>query len=184
MYAEKFELLEARIRETAMFVARLREEKQQLEQENAVLRARLAALEEQLRSVAGEDEQYAPQLDSLLAQLDTLREGDVLQPFDAPSPSTAPPPVAADTEATPAPVAFEEEDPLLLAMRHEHHGRHEQAITLYQRLLEADSYHLEAAQRLAILLEKLNRDAEAAALWDKIWAMQAGQTSLKRRRLL
>ena len=49
MYAEKFELLEAKIRETAMLVSRLREEKRQLEWENEQLRARVAELEAQLQ---------------------------------------------------------------------------------------------------------------------------------------
>ena len=46
MDAEKFELLEARIRETALLVTRLREEKQRVEDENAQLRAYAEQLEE------------------------------------------------------------------------------------------------------------------------------------------
>ena len=58
MYAEKFELLEVKIRETAMLVSRLREEKRQLEWENEQLRAHIAELETQLLKndiVAGND---------------------------------------------------------------------------------------------------------------------------------
>jgi len=53
MYAEKFELLEAKIRETAMLVSRLREEKRQLEWENEQLRVRVAELEAQLKLKVG-----------------------------------------------------------------------------------------------------------------------------------
>jgi len=69
MYAEKFELLEAKIRETAMLVSRLREEKRQLEWENEQLRARIAELEAQLQHSQGVEERYVPSLDSLLQQL-------------------------------------------------------------------------------------------------------------------
>ena len=58
MYAEKFELLEAKIRETAMLVSRLREEKRQLEQENEQLRVRIAELEEQLQGSQRRTDQY------------------------------------------------------------------------------------------------------------------------------
>ena len=59
MYAEKFELLEAKIRETAMLVSRLREEKRQLEQENEQLRERLYELEEELRRAQTDSSQPA-----------------------------------------------------------------------------------------------------------------------------
>ena len=49
MDAEKFELLEARIRETALLVTRLREENQRVEDENAQLRAYAEELEVALR---------------------------------------------------------------------------------------------------------------------------------------
>ena len=66
MYAEKFELLEAKIRETAMLVSRLREEKRQLEGENEQLRARIAELEEHLQRSQGVEERYVPSLDKAL----------------------------------------------------------------------------------------------------------------------
>ena len=65
----------------------------------------------------------------------------------------------------------------------EQQGQYEHALYAYQRALELDGDNLEAAQRLAFLLEKLNRDAEAAALWDKIWAMRDSQPAARRRRL-
>jgi len=68
-------------------------------------------------------------------------------------------------------------------MHYEQQGQYEPAISAYQRALEMDGENLEAAQRLAFLLEKLNRDAEAAALWDKIWAMREAQSTGRRRRL-
>ena len=76
MYAEKFELLEAKIRETAMLVSRLREEKRQLEWENEQLRARVAELEAQLQGSHREADRYEPDLDHLLEQLDTLQQGE------------------------------------------------------------------------------------------------------------
>lgn len=177
MYAEKFELLEARIRETALLVSRLREEKRQLEQENEQLRERLDELEEEIRRSRQDVAHYAPNLDSLLQQLETLQtaEGD-----------------AVSAEPDPGVVAIQEllakepkraEDHFQLGMLYEQKGQFEQAIREYQLTLELESNNLETAQRLAFLLEKLNRDAEASPLWDKIWAMREAQSTPKRRRL-
>ena len=174
MYAEKFELLEAKIRETAMLVSRLREEKRQLERESEQLRARIAELEEQLQGSQRGTDQYEPHLDHLLEQLDTLQQGEETpQPVPAPLAPQEPP------ERDPQPI----EDPVQRGMLYEQQGQYEPAIYAYQRALEIDGENLEAAQRLAFLLEKLNRDAEAAALWDKIWAMREAQSSTRRRRL-
>jgi tetratricopeptide (TPR) repeat protein len=176
MYAEKFELLEAKIRETAMLVSRLREEKRQLEQENEYLRERLDTLEKELRRSRNDSSQYVPNLDSLLQQLDTLHE-------TAPTPrvpqATAPVPAP---PSPPPPETKPSRDPFELGAAYEQKGQFEQAIRAYQRVLEQDPDNLEATQRLAFLLEKLNRDAEASPLWDKIWAMREVQTTPKRRR--
>jgi tetratricopeptide (TPR) repeat protein len=75
------------------------------------------------------------------------------------------------------------EDYFQLGLLYEQKGQLEQAISEYRRALEGDAEHLEAAQRLAFLLEKLNRDAEASPLWDKIWTMREAQSNTKRRRL-
>ena len=174
MYAEKFELLEARIRETAMLVSRLREEKGQLEWENEQLRARIAELEEHLQRSQGVEERYVPSLDNLLQQLDTLQQGE--ESARATPPPMAPPEVP---ERDPRSI----EDPVQRGMFYEQQGQYEPAIHAYQHALEVDGENLEAAQRLAFLLEKLNRDAEAAALWDKIWAMREAQSTTRRRRL-
>jgi len=175
MYAEKFELLEAKIRETAMLVSRLREEKRQLEWENEQLRARIAELEAQLQRSHGVEESYVPSLDNLLQQLDTLQQGEE-------SPQVAPPPPMAPLEVSGSdPRSIE--DPVQRGMLYEQQGQYEPAIQAYQDALEVDGENLEAAQRLAFLLEKLNRDAEAAALWDKIWAMREAQSTTRRRRL-
>jgi|GEM_PF-2024141 len=174
MYAEKFELLEAKIRETAMLVSRLREEKRQLEWENEQLRARIAELEEQLQGSQRGAERYVPHLDHLLEQLDTLQQGEE-------TPQTAPAPVAPQEPPERDPQDIE--DHVQRGMLYEQQGQYEPAIYAYQRALEVDGENLEAAQRLAFLLEKLNRDAEAAALWDKIWAMREAQSSTRRRRL-
>src|SRR5262245_65937997 len=88
MYAEKFELLEAKIRETAMLVSRLREEKRQLEWENEQLRARVAELEVQLQGSHREADRYEPDLDHLLEQLDTLQQGEE-PPRTAPAPTAS-----------------------------------------------------------------------------------------------
>jgi len=174
MYAEKFELLEAKIRETAMLVSRLREEKRQLEWENEQLRARLAELEEHMQRSQGVEERYVPSLDNLLQQLDTLQQGEE-------SPHTVPPPVTPPEMPGRDPRSIE--DHVQRGMLYEQQGQYEPAIHAYQDALEIDSANLDAAQRLAFLLEKLNRDAEAAALWDKIWAMREAQSTTRRRRL-
>ena len=174
MYAEKFELLEAKIRETAMLVSRLREEKRQLEWENEQLRARIAELEEHLQRSQGAADRYMPSLDNLLQQLDTLQQSE--ESLGALPPSTAPPEVSGRDPKSLA-------DDVQRGMLYEQQGQYEPAIHAYQRAIEADGENIEAAQRLAFLLEKLNRDAEAAALWDKIWAMREAQSTTRRRRL-
>jgi tetratricopeptide (TPR) repeat protein len=174
MYAEKFELLEAKIRETAMLVSRLREEKRQLEQENAQLRERLAELEKELRHSREDTARYVPNLDSLLQQLDTLQAG--VEPAKSPALLTT------SGHELLAKEAQGPEDHFQLGIFYEQKGQLEQAIGEYRRALEADANNLEAAQRLAFLLEKLNRDAEAAPLWDKIWTMREAQSNTKRRR--
>lgn len=174
MYGEKFELLEAKIRETATLVSRLREEKLHLEQDNEQLRERIDALEEELRRSREDETRYAPNLDSLLEQLETLQseEGST---YEDPVSTTMQELLAKEDKAP--------EDHFQLGILHEQQGQFEQAISEYQRTLEFDSENLEAAQRLAFLLEKLNRDAEASPLWDKIWAMREAQSDTKRRRL-
>lgn len=176
MYTEKFELLETKIRETAILVSRLREEKWQLEQENEQLRERVFELEEEARQSREDASRYVPNLDSLLQQLDTLQDDNQ---------SALP---AADTVT----IAIQEllgketrdaHDHFQLGVLYEQKGQFEQAIGEYQRTLEFESENLEAAQRLAFLLEKLSRDVEAAPLWDKIWAMREAQSTTKRRRL-
>ncbi len=176
MYAEKFELLEAKIRETTMLVSRLREEKRQIEQENEQLRERIFELEEEVRRSREDAASYVPNLDNLLQQLETLHEGDD----------------GSQDLGDPLAMAIQEllgkeprhaDDHFQLGTLYEQKGQFEQAINEYQRTLEFESENLDAAQRLAFLLEKLNRDAEAAPLWDKIWAMREAQSTTKRRRL-
>ena len=190
MYAEKFELLEAKIRETAMLVSRLREEKQQLEWENEHLRARVAELENQIEGVAGAGQPYEPEIDHLLEQLDTLQQGEEMPPRPTASPLAAAPtpsgvqssPPLTQPEPPPRALTLLEEH-VQRGMLHEHEGEYEPAIYAYQRALEVDGENLDVAQRLAFLLEKLNRDVEAAAVWDKIWAIRGAQTPPRRRRL-
>ena len=174
MYAEKFELLEAKIRETAMLVSRLREEKRQLEWENEQLRARVTELEAQLQGSRQESNRYEPDLDHLLEQLDTLQQWEE-PPRTAPALTAPQGPSGHDPQQV--------EDHVQRGMLYEQQGQYEPAIHAYQRALEFDGENLEAAQRLAFLLEKLNRDAEAAALWDRIWAMREAQATSRRRRL-
>ena len=216
MSAEKYALLEARIRQTASLVVQLRDENRQLAQENERLRERVATLEDEARrdgqSAAGE----APDLDELLAQLDTLHEPEPPAPAveaqvpNEPEPAAAgaerpdePQPAAADAPAaaaeTPnepepaaagAPVAEAEappdeepqtpEDAFELGKAYERRGQFEPAVEVYQQLLEADGNNLDVAQRLAFLLEKLNREDEAAPLWDRIWKMRAGRSRRQR----
>ena len=177
MYTEKFELLEARIRETALLVSRLREEKRQLEQENEQLRERLDELEEEVRRSRQDVAHYAPNLDSLLQQLETL------QTAEGASVSAEPDPEAVAMQELLAKEPKRAEDHFQLGMLYEQKGQFEQAIGEYQLTLKLESNNLETAQRLAFLLEKLNRDAEASPLWNKIWAMREAQSTTKRRRL-
>jgi septal ring factor EnvC (AmiA/AmiB activator) len=175
MDAEKFELLDAKIRETTLLVSRLREEKRRVEEENAQLRQRIAELETALQEVEANASRYAPDIDSLLAQLDTLNSDVDASVVDVD-------PVAAaldDLEARPSkgPGDYYE-----LGRLHEQKSHYDQAIAAYQAGLRLDPQHLDTMQRLAFLLEKLNRDAEAAPWWDKIWAMQGAQTNPRRRR--
>ncbi len=176
MYAEKFELLEAKIRETTMLVSRLREEKRQIEQENEQLRERIFELEEEVRRSREDAASYVPNLDNLLQQLETLHEGDDCS-------QDLGDPLAMAIQELLAKEPRDADDHFQLGTLYEQKGQFEQAINEYQRTLEFESENLDAAQRLAFLLEKLNRDAEAAPLWDKIWAMREAQSTTKRRRL-
>ena len=181
MSAEKYALLEARIRQTASLVARLREENQLLVQENEQLCERIAELEEELRRVRHPGAESAPNLDHLLAQLDTLHQADSDSPPRTGETYESEP--AANDSAAEEPQAEEpqtEEDYFQLGTTYERRGQFDSAIQIYQQLLEADNNNLEVAQRLAFLLEKLNRDAEAAPLWDRIWTLRAGRSNRQR----
>lgn len=175
MDAEKFELLEARIRETTLLVLRLREEKRQVEEENAQLRQRIVELETAMQEVEANASRYAPDIDSLLAQLDTLHN-------DVEAPVVEVDPVAAAIDDMETRPSKGPDDYYELGRLHEQKSHYEEAIAAYQEGLRLDPQHLDAMQRLAFLLEKLNRDAEAAPWWDKIWAMQGAQASPRRRR--
>jgi tetratricopeptide (TPR) repeat protein len=174
MDAEKFELLEARIRETAGLVMRLREEKQRVEEENALLRAHIGELEQALEQAQEMGSRYAPNIDNLLEQLDSLHaeaEGGVTA--DAVTVAIG------DLQARETKGA---EEYFELGQLYEQQGQFEQAIDAYQDTLRLEAQNLEAVQRLAFLLEKLNRDTDAAPLWDKVWAMQEAQANPRRRR--
>jgi tetratricopeptide (TPR) repeat protein len=175
MNAEKFELLEAKIRETALLVSRLREEKRQVEEENAQLRQRIVELEAALQEVEANASRYVPDIDSLLAQLDTLHN-------DADVPGIDGDPVDAAIDDMAAKPSKSSDDYYELGRLHEQKSHYDQAIAAYQEGLRLDPRHLDTMQRLAFLLEKLNRDAEAAPWWDKIWAMQGAQANPRRRR--
>ena len=49
------------------------------------------------------------------------------------------------------------------------------------KFVGSDAENVEAMQRLATLLEKLNRNAEASRLWQKIWQMHQAKPTTKRR---
>lgn len=174
MDAEKFELLEAKIRDTALLVTRLREEKQRVEDENVQLRAYAQELEEALQQAQAVGSRLEPNLDSLLQQLDSLHDGSGLS-------QTLDPVVTGISEleeqAEKGSVEY-----FQLGQLHEQQAEFEAAIDAYQHTLRLDPENLEAVQRLAFLLEKLNRDTEAAPLWDRVWAMQEAQTTSRRRR--
>jgi tetratricopeptide (TPR) repeat protein len=173
MDAEKFELLDAKIRETALLVSRLREEKRRVEEENAQLRQRLVELESALQEVETNASRYAPDIDSLLAQLDTLQD-DTEVPVEVPVVEADPVGTAIDDME--ARESKSPNDYYELGRLHEQKSHYDQAIAAYQEGLRLDP------RRLAFLLEKLNRDAEAAPWWDKIWAMQGSQANPRRRR--
>ena len=206
MSGEKYALLEARIRQTASLVGQLRDENQQLVEENEQLRQRVAALEKEVRRGGQPDAGSGQNLDELLAQLDTLHQGEPPSPtietadtFES-EPATSDPP-AEEEEPLGATLAEDEEprrethaeteephdeapqtaeDYFQLGKTYERRGQFEPAVEIYQQLLEADNNNLEVAQRLAFLLEKLNREEEAAPLWDRIWRMRAGRSRRQR----
>jgi tetratricopeptide (TPR) repeat protein len=174
MYAEKFELLEAKIRETATLVSRLREEKRQLEHENEQLRLRIQELEAEMQRAHDDPSRYTPNLDNLLEQLDTLQaDSHTGRGRD---------PITTAMQELLGKESKNAEEYFQLGTLLEQKGQFEQAISAYQHTLDVDAHNLEATQRLAFLLEKLNRDAEAAPLWDKIWAMRESQSTTRRRR--
>lgn len=174
MYAEKFELLEAKIRETAMLVSRLREEKRQLEQENAQLRERLEALEDELQTLHEAPGARAPDFETLLQQLEHLQEDDASR-----SRLLQTGRVMRELEAKGSKNADEY---FQLGTLYEHKGRFDEAVGTYRRALELKGDDLEIMQRLAFLFEKLNRDTEASPLWERIWAMREAQSTATRRR--
>jgi tetratricopeptide (TPR) repeat protein len=183
MSAEKYALLEEKIRQTASLVAQLREENQQLLQENERLHKRVTLLKEEIQREKQPGTESAANLDQLLAQLDTLHQ---TEPPALPTVETAetrepePAPDASATEEPPDEDPHTEEDYFHLGTVYERRGQFESAVQLYQRLLEADHNNLEVAQRLAFLLEKLNRDEEAKPLWDRIWKMRTGRSRRQR----
>ena len=184
MSAEKYALLEERIRQTANLVGQLREENQLLQEENQLLRQRVAALEAEARR-GRQPEAEGQNLDELLAQLDTLHGTEPQTPTIEPAGACEPEPVGNDTlvaaeKEKPTEELQTPEDYFQLGKTHERRGQFEPAVEIYQQLLEADSNNLEVAQRLAFLLEKLNRDEEAAPLWDRIWRMRAGRSRRQR----
>lgn len=173
MDAEKFEMLEARIRETALLVTSLREEKQRVEDENAQLRAHIGELEQALDQAQEMGARYAPNIDNLLEQLDSLHTGGDGVAADAVAVAIG----ELQTQEDKGAVEYFELGRLL-----EQQNQFEQAIEAYQQGLRQDAQNLEAVQRLAFLLEKVGRDAEAAPLWDKVWSMQEAQANPRRRR--
>ena len=185
MSAEKYTLLEARIRQTASLVGQLREENQQLAQENERLRERVAALEEEMRRDKQPDAEAVPNLDQLLAQLDTLNLAEpqtpTIETADTHESESATGDAPAEGEEEPhGEEPQTAEDYFQLGKTYERRGQFEPAVQIYQQLLEADNNNLEVAQRLAFLLEKLNREEEAAPLWDRIWRMRAGRSRRQR----
>ena len=195
MSAEKYALLEARIRQTASLVGQLRDENQQLVEENERLRQRVAALEKEVRRGRQPGAESGQDLDQLLAQLDTLHQTEPPSPtietadtFESEPAASAPP---VEEEEPRGETSAQEEGPhdeepqtaeeyFQLGKTHERRGQFEPAVQIYQQLLEADDNNLEVAQRLAFLLEKLNREEEAAPLWDRIWRMRAGRSRRQR----
>lgn len=173
MYAEQFELLEAKIRQTAVLVSRLREEKRHLEQENAQLRERIEDLEDELQYAREAASAHAPSFESLLQQLENLQEAD--EATSRPEPGSR---VLRKLEAKdPKDV----EDYFRLGALYEQQGQFDEASRAYQHALELYGDDLEVMQRLAFLLEKLNRDTEASPLWERIWAIRETQSTTKRR---
>jgi tetratricopeptide (TPR) repeat protein len=176
MYAQQFALLEAKVRDIAILVTQLREEKRRLQQENTRLRERVAELEEELQDAYTDDGPRESDLERLWRQLESLQQDDdeaAMQPGPMPIPQRASkPPDTAVPEST---------DPIHVGTFYEQQGQFEEAINVYQHILDRDVDNLEATHRLATLLEKLNRNTEAARLWQKIWQMHQAKTPTKRR---
>ena len=101
-------------------------------------------------------ERPGPGLNHLLPQLDTLQQGEE-------SPRALPPPMASPEDPVHDPKSSE--DYVQRGMFYEQQGQNEQAISAYQRALEVDAENFTADVYLLLLLEKLNPDVEAVALW-------------------
>ena len=129
MSADKYALLEARIRQTASLVARLREENQLLVQENEQLCERIAELEEQLQHARRPGAESAPNLDHLLEQLDTLHQADsppTVEKVEAYEPEPATDGMSAEEPQAEEPQT--EEDYFRLGTTYERRGQFESAI--------------------------------------------------------
>ena len=178
MDAQQFEELEAKIRDTTMLVTRLREDKRRLQQENARLRERVAELEEELQEAYAEELPQGSDLERLLRQLDALQQDD---DDDAAVLSSGAHTAASQTPEVADSVVPEDNDPLRVGAFYEQQGQFAEAVNVYQHILDNDAENVEAMQRLATLLEKLNRNAEASRLWQKIWQMHQAKPTTKRR---
>ena len=193
MSAEKYVLLEERIRQTASLVGQLREENPELMQENERLRQHIAALEEEARRGgqpgARDGARSRPVARATrhvasggAANADGRRGGYKRTGVGNPRRAH----VAEEEEPHDREDAPRDEEPqtaeeyFQLGKTYERRGQFEPAVQIYQQLLEADNNNLDVAQRLAFLLEKLNRDEEAAPLWDRIWRMRAGRSRRQR----
>ena len=141
-----------------VLVARLREENQLLVQENEQLCARIAELEEDLQHARRPEPESALNLDHLIEQLDTLHQLDsppIVEQVEAYEPEAG----NGRARRRAASRGTADGRRLLSTRRvvHERRGQFESAVQIYQQLLEADDNNLEVAQRLAFLLEKLDR---------------------------
>jgi tetratricopeptide (TPR) repeat protein len=174
MYAEKFELLEAKIRETVMLVSRLREEKRHLEQENAQLRECLEALEDELQDMREAPGSRPRDFETLLQRLENLQEDDTSISRSLRTGRVMRELEAKDTKSV--------DEYFQLGTLYERKGQFDEAVRTYHQALELQGDDLEVMQRLAFLLEKLNRDTEASPLWERVWAMRETQPAATRRR--
>jgi tetratricopeptide (TPR) repeat protein len=159
MLPEKFRELEEKIRLTAELVARLRQEKQQLERQQEDAAKRIAELEAEVARLRAERHPPGAATEPPLRPLGSRQS-------EPPDPALRRLHELLGREPNNVAALFE------LGNLYERQGLYEQAIHEYRKVLNIDPDFVDAIEHLAFLLEKLNRDHEASPLWERILSLK------------